>query len=454
MRAGSTENFLDSNLIQQVFRKNLSVEALNERLRKRFMEFDDPRDRKRTTIPLVDALMSGFAMFTLKIPSMLALDKYRMSDEHIGNLKSLFGIEKVPSDTTMREILDEVDPDQLRIGFKDVFHQLQRSKALEDYIFMDGRYLAAIDGTGYFSSDSIHCPSCMEKHHKKDGTITYHHQMLAAVIIHPDQKVVIPLCPEPIIKQDGETKNDCERNACARILGKIKKDHPRLNLIVTEDGLSSNAPHIRDLKKHGMSFILGAKPGDHKFLFEEYSLAGSRIKEVIIHEAKGAHVLRYVNGLQLNEKSDDVVVNFLEYSECRPGKRDINFTWVTDIEITDDNVLKIMRGGRARWKIENETFNTLKNQGYEFEHNYGHGYKNLSVNLAFLMMLAFLVDQAQLLTSKVVQQALKKSFGLSNMYRKIRYLFETFAFKSWLEVYEALAYGFDTTLTIRRPNSS
>ena len=70
MRAGSTENFLDSNLIQQVFRKNLSVEALNERLRKRFMEFDDPRDRKRTTIPLVDALMSGFAMFTLKIPSM------------------------------------------------------------------------------------------------------------------------------------------------------------------------------------------------------------------------------------------------------------------------------------------------------------------------------------------------------------------------------------------------
>jgi hypothetical protein len=278
--------------------------------------------------------------------------------------------------------------------------------------------------------------------------------MLGAVIIHPDQKVVIPLCPEPIIKQDGETKNDCERNACARILGKIKKDHPRLNLIVTEDGLSSNAPHIRDLKKHGMSFILGAKPGDHKFLFEEYSLAGSRIKEVIIHEEKGAHVLRYVNGLQLNEKSDDVVVNFLEYSECRPGKRDINFTWVTDIEITNDNVFKIMRGGRARWKIENETFNTLKNQGYEFEHNYGHGYKNLSVNLAFLMMLAFLVDQAQLLTSKVVQQALKKSFGLSNMYRKIRYLFETFAFKSWLEVYEALAYGFDTTLTIRRPNSS
>jgi hypothetical protein len=68
-----------------------------------------------------------------------------------------------------------------------------------------------------------------------------------------------------------------------------------------------------------MLFILGAKPGDHKFLFEGYSLAGSRIKEVIIHEAKEAHLLRDVNGLQLNEKSGEVVVNFLEYSECRPG---------------------------------------------------------------------------------------------------------------------------------------
>ncbi len=52
-----------------------------------------------------------------------------------------------------------------------------------------------------------------------------------------------------------------------------------------------------------------------------------------------------------------------------------------------------MRGGRARWRIENKTFNTLKNQGYHFEHNYGHGDQNLATVLVLLMFLAFTVDQ-------------------------------------------------------------
>ena len=72
----------------------------------------------------------------------------------------------------------------------------------------------------------------------------------------------------------------------------------------------------------------------------------------------------------------------------------MHFSWVTDFTITKDNMFKIMRGGRARWEIANETFNTLKNQGYNFGHNYGLGKKNLSMIFVMLMMLAFLVDQA------------------------------------------------------------
>ncbi|OQW48503.1 MAG: hypothetical protein A4S09_04815 [Proteobacteria bacterium SG_bin7] len=68
-------------------------------------------------------------------------------------------------------------------------------------------------------------------------------------------------------------------------------------------------------------------------------------------------------------------------------------------------------GGRARWKIENETFNSLKNQGYEFEHNFGHGYKNLSVNMSYLMMMAFLFDQFSELSCKHFQKALQERFG-------------------------------------------
>jgi hypothetical protein len=74
----------------------------------------------------------------------------------------------------------------------------------------------------------------------------YYHQMLGGVLVHPDQPTVLPFAPEPMLKQDGTKKNECERNASKRMLSRIRKDHPQLKLIVV-DGLASNAPHIRHL---------------------------------------------------------------------------------------------------------------------------------------------------------------------------------------------------------------
>ena len=84
------------------------------------------------------------------------------------------------------------------------------------------------------------------------------------------------------------------------------------------------------------------------------------------------------------------------------------FTWITDIKITESNVYDLMRGGRTRWKIENETFNTLKNQGYQFEHNFGHGNKNLNVVFTMLMFLAFAIDQLQQISCTFFQAALEE----------------------------------------------
>ncbi len=112
-----------------------------------------------------------------------------------------------------------------------------------------------------------------ERTNNKTGEITYHHQMLGAALVHPDLKQVIPLAPEAIIKQDGENKNDCERNASKRLLQKIRDEHPHKKLIVVEDGLASNAPHIHWLKRLNMRFILGAKPDDHEHLFGEVAQA-------------------------------------------------------------------------------------------------------------------------------------------------------------------------------------
>src|ERR1044072_473668 len=236
-------------------RQHLSADALTAALHSRFATITDPRCLTPTT-SLTDALLSAYALFALKDPSLLAFDQRRQDD----NFRALYHIQHVPCDTQMRVILDPLPPEELRPAFQDVFRSVQRGKVLASYRFLDECYLLALDGTGYSSSTTVHCDSCLQKHHQ-DGSITYYHQMLGAVLIHPDKSEVIPLAPEPIIKHDGETKNDCERNAARRLLKKFRQDPPHLQVVVVEYALSSNAPHVRDLQDAGMHFILGVKEG-------------------------------------------------------------------------------------------------------------------------------------------------------------------------------------------------
>src|SRR6266436_8469701 len=117
-------------------RKHLSADALFRLLQNGFDTIPDHR-LAETEISLTDARMSAFAMFSLKAPSLLAFDKERAE----GNVQTNYGIQRVPCDTHMRERLDPVSPKWLRPVFKSVFRQLQRGKALEEMVFLDGHYL-------------------------------------------------------------------------------------------------------------------------------------------------------------------------------------------------------------------------------------------------------------------------------------------------------------------------
>lgn len=421
----------------QSSRKHLSADALHALILARFGRIPDGRQDK-STIALPDALMSAFAMFSLKDPSLLAFDA-RRNDE---NMKRLYGIGQIPSDTQMRAILDPVDPVTLRPVFNDIFRQLQRGKVLEQFVFHKGGYLLCLDGTGYFSSDKIHCPCCLEKVHRT-GETTYAHQMLAAALVHPDKKEVIPLAPEAIVKQDGNTKNDCERNASCRLLRRIREEHPHLQLIVVEDGLASNAPHIRELQRLGMHFILGAKPGDHEFLYEHLldAFDDDSVTTLTWKEGETSCDIAFVNGLPLNQANPDLLVNVLQYLEFGPdGEPTKQFTWVTDLKITRGNAQHLVRGGRARWKIENETFNTLKNQGYHFEHNYGHGKQHLSVVFATLMMLAFLVNQVEQICCPLFRAVLHKFRTKRALWDNLRSHYRHFTFTSMHHLYQVMLY--------------
>src|SRR3989344_2571193 len=347
-----------------------------------------------------DCVMSGLAIFAFKCPSLLQFEQ-QITDEPMirRNLRILYKVDSVPSDTCLRERLDQISPQQLHRPFKKIFAYLQRGKALEAYRYLDGHYIIYIDGTGQYSSQQISCKDCCEKKHK-DGRKTYYHHMLGAALVHPDQKVVIPLAPEPIIKGDGSTKNDCERNASKRLLMNLRREHPHLKALIVEDGLASNFPHLSLLDELKMDYIIGVKPGDHAYLFDW---------------------IRTLKGQSYTQIDDQ-------------GKQH-HFSWVSRLSIVETNAMQIMRAARARWRIENETFNTLKNQGYNFSHNYGHGYENLCSVMTMLMLLAFLNDQVQKLCCKAYQKARHHVGTFAGLFEFARSLLKLFVWESFQQLW-------------------
>ena len=425
-------------------RKHLNADSMFAAIQEDFQQIPDSRGAN-CTISLDDALMSGLAVFQLKHPSLLAFDKQRQKEPH--NLHSMFGITNIPCDSQMRTILDPLSLSSLRAPFRTVFRHLQRGKDFEKMAFIDGHYLLSGDGTGFYSSGKVSSPYCMSKK-SRNGQTLYYQQMYAASFVRPDCKVVIPVFPEMITKKDGTNKNDCERNAAKRFYTRFRNEHPHLKVIVVEDALASNAPHIRDLQSLNLRYILGAKPGDHTALFAELALAvkeerATQISSLDAENPQTGHFFKFVNQVPLNKSNPDLLVNVLEYSQIDKNEKITTFSWVTDIEITEENVYSLMRAGRARWKIENETFNTLKNQDYNLGHNYGLGKKNLSGVFTILMMLAFLIDQAQQLSCWLFQEALAKEESKRSLWEAIRAFFRNYKVDSMETILRAIAHGID-----------
>lgn len=376
-------------------KKHLGFSALRKSIGQVFGQIDDRRQSGKVGFSLHDCLMSALAMMFFQDPSLLAFQRRMQDRMHCSNLKTMFAVKAIPSDAVLRKNMDPIGTEDINPCFAILFSHLQRGKQLLLYQLDSGHYLIALDGSQYFSSDKINCPSCLTCKGSK-SKLRYSHQILQAVLLHPNMRQVVPLAPEPIIRADGSDKNDCERCAGKRLIAKIRSTHPKLNIMVTGDGLYSNQPFIDALKANAMSFVLVAKPSDHKILFqwveELDGLAG--VEHIEFCDQKGRrHHCRWINQVPLNGARGADLINFFEYWLTVDQKVTYHNSWVTDQTLSRQNIVELVKAGRARWKIENETFNTLKNQGYHLEHNFGHGQQNLSNNFFVLNLLAFFIHQ-------------------------------------------------------------
>jgi len=384
---------------------------------------------------VVDALKSGFAIYSLKFASLFSFRKRSKAED--SNLNNVYGIQNIPTDNTLRNILDDIHPNKIRKGFHDLFKRVRKLGILNNYRYYRKHIVVSVDGVEHFCSKKISCKHCMQRKHR-DETTSFYHSMLSAAIVHPDKKEVFILDNEPIVKQDGETKNDCERNAAQRLFDHLQSLHSKDFMVFVFDALYACAPVIRRLiEVNRWEFIIAVTPAGNKSLFRQFEARDKRgqVKWHTKKDDKGKHRFGYTNNLALNESNTDIRVHMLYY-EWTDKKGEVKvFTWISSIKLIKSNVYKVMRMGRSRWKIENETFNTLKNQNYNFEHNFGHGKENLCTNFAYLMMLAFYVDQIQQSSCQYFKKILQELKTRLKFWESVRAVFKILPCKNMMQIF-------------------
>jgi len=340
---------------------------------------------------MADIGLSAFSLFFMQSESFLAYQRSLDEGRKTSNCQTLFGMAKIPTDNHIRSMLDPVHPKYLQACFDEAAGALREFGGMKAFERLDGRTLIALDGTEYFCSQKLGCPQCQTRK-RSNGKIEYYHSMLAATIVAPGHNMALPLMPEFIVKPDGAEKQDCERNAAKRWLAAHGERMKTLRPIYLGDDLFACQPICLAVLASGGDFLMTAKPESHRALYDFMNGAGC--EEISLTRKEGRTKLtyryRWFNGVPLREGRDALTVNWIGVTiRDAKGKTTYDSAFVTSLKAERETVAQIAACARARWKIENETFNVLKNNGYHLEHNFGHGKENLAMLFAAMNLLAF-----------------------------------------------------------------
>jgi hypothetical protein len=381
---------------------SLTLEAMIALVSHTCAPIPDPRRPDRVDYRLHDTLMSGFAMMFFQYPKRLELQRNMQQRRHQCNLATIFGVREVPSDTQMRDILDGVPVELIRPLFPAVFEQIRRagwatafSPTLSSGADQDTYYTLMLDGSDYFPSTRIQCPSCLQRH-DRSGEVHFRHTGVAGTLGKAGAHRGLPLDGEAVRNDDGHNKQDGESKAAKRLIPRVRHAHPPLALIVGGDALYCHAPCILQLREHRMHHVLVCKPGAPPEVYREGEAQDAlrAVERGKWHEGPACrrrfYTSRLARGGPLTE-SGRVRGTFLEgWSYNRSGKQLYHNAWVTDLDVRADNVAEMVGIGRSRWKIEHEPCNVQKNHGDELTHTSGHGQRTLSMVFYVLNLLAFI----------------------------------------------------------------
>ena len=368
------------------------------RLRGVFEKLPDARGKSNNQrYGIEDAALSAFAIFFTQSPSFLDYQLRMQQQQGKNNAQSLFGVHQIPSDNQIRNLLDPITPQTLFPFMASIGDDLYRDGYLEAFRSVGKTFLIALDGTDFFSSKNISC-ACCSCAKQKNGETLYRHIAVTPVLVAPGQPNVIALTPEFVQPQDGHDKQDCEINAATRWLTQWAQHYVPWGITVLGDDLYCHQPFCQRVIEAKAEFLFTCKPDSHPAVYE-WVADLTRIERVDnisrtrwTGKKRLTDTYRYLNQVPLRDTDDALMVNWCELTTTNEqGEVLYHNAWATSHLISEHNVEPLAKAARARWKIENEGNNTLKTKGYHFEHNFGHGKRNLANLLATMILLAYLL---------------------------------------------------------------
>jgi len=382
---------------------------------------------------MADIGLSAFSLFFMQSESFLSHQRSLEEGRKTSNCQSLFAMAKIPTDNHIRAMLDPVHPSHLQGVFDSTVAVLREGGGMRAFQRLGERTLIALDGTEYFCSQKLGCSNCQTRK-RANGKIESYHSMLAATIVAPGHAMVLPLMPEFIVKPDGAQKQDCERAAVKRWLAAHGERVRPLRPVFLGDDLFACQPVCELIVAGGDDFLFTAKPDSHKALVD--FMAGAEIEETSVTRKEGAKKLtwrhRWFKGAPLREGRDAMAVDWIGLTIFdAKGKPTYEGAFVTSLKVSSENVAEIAACARARWKIENESFNVLKNNGYHLEHNFGHGKQHLAMLFAALNLLAFAIHTVCDCTEQLWIAARQAKRSRARFFEHIRTITAYLVFPDW-----------------------
>ncbi|MDR1656930.1 MAG: hypothetical protein LBT47_05160 [Deltaproteobacteria bacterium] len=395
---------------------------------------DQPLDQHsegNAQFKMSDFLMSAFSIFFMQSESWLSYQRRIKNNNGTSNSQTLFKIKNIPTDKQIGTILDKINPEFFATFFNYAFDDILSRNILDQFTVLDNRKLISIDSTEFFNSKTTHCENCSHKYHKKSDSFEYFHTLVGLTICSPNTTEIIPLMPtfpsnsqtKANKTQSHETiKQNREYEAALRLVNNLDKKILQLDPIFLGEAMLATVSFIRLVQRNSnTNFILTCKPGSNKSLFE--FIDNNNLEELSITNKIAPNKLekityKWLNNIPLTDSQDCVTVNFMsaevvkltnnsKIKSHKPPDNSIktnNHSFITDIEITKDNIQTLIKLGLTNWR-KKSSFNSLKTRGYNFEHNFGHGKSNLTNVLATLLIIAFLIHTLGRLGDTVYSKA-------------------------------------------------